>query len=255
MVRPGHVPVPAVHVRARLQEAAGVLGVLQRQADRARRLPATALHRRQAPPRRQGPVQGGRRFLTPPVRWRLRSLTSSRFVQAQVDEFEKRLTAVHTRGLENVESPEMDEENLKEGSSSEKTVAQTPMTSRGRARTKRGPCASILAFLFYLCKYTLCFIFFTTEQVGFLLFLKAFPPLFFLFFFAGQAKPSVSSRSDDFVTPQKSRKSKKAIIMTFSSEEEEEEDEEGEENCLAEILACFCCSGRPVGNVRKVQGL
>lgn len=40
--------------------------------------------------------------------------------------------------------------------------------------------------------------------------------------------------------------------MTFSSEEEEEEDEEGEENnCLAEIIACFCCSGRPVGNVRK----
>lgn len=99
--------------------------------------------------------------------------------KAQVDEFEKRLTAVHTRGLENVESPEMDEENLKEGASSEKTVAHTPMTSRGRARTKRG-----------------------------------------------QAKPSVSSRSDDFVTPQKSRKSKKAIIMTFSSEEEEEEDEE-----------------------------
>lgn len=166
MVRPGHVPVPTVHVRARLQEAAGVLGVLQRQADRARRLPAAALHRRQAPPRRQGPVQGGRRFLTPPtsVRWRLRSLTSSRFVQAQVDEFEKRLTAVHTRGLENVESPEMDEENLKEGTSSEKTVAQTPMTSRGRARTKRGLRASILAFLFYLCKYTLCFIFFTTEQ-------------------------------------------------------------------------------------------
>lgn len=171
-MRPGHVPVPAVHVRARLQEAAGVLGVLQRQADRARRLPAAALHRRQAPPRRQGPVQGGRRFLTPPppptsVRLRLRGLTPLRFVQAQVDEFEKRLTAVHTRGLENVESPEMDEENVKEGTSSDKTVAQTPMTSRGRARTKRGPRASILAFLFYLCKYTLCFIFFTTERVFF----------------------------------------------------------------------------------------
>uniref|UniRef100_A0A4W6DDL2 Condensin complex subunit 1 n=1 Tax=Lates calcarifer TaxID=8187 RepID=A0A4W6DDL2_LATCA len=35
--------------------------------------------------------------------------------KAQVDEFEKRLTAVHTRGLENVESPEMEEENQKEG--------------------------------------------------------------------------------------------------------------------------------------------
>ncbi|KAF3839231.1 hypothetical protein F7725_017948 [Dissostichus mawsoni] len=41
--------------------------------------------------------------------------------KAQVDEFEKRLTAVHTRGLENVESPEMDEENQKEGGPSDKT--------------------------------------------------------------------------------------------------------------------------------------
>uniref|UniRef100_A0A667WX42 Condensin complex subunit 1 n=1 Tax=Myripristis murdjan TaxID=586833 RepID=A0A667WX42_9TELE len=32
-------------------------------------------------------------------------------LKAQVDEFEKRLTAVHTRGLENVESPEMEEES------------------------------------------------------------------------------------------------------------------------------------------------
>ncbi|XP_068592223.1 condensin complex subunit 1 [Cebidichthys violaceus] len=58
--------------------------------------------------------------------------------KAQVDEFEKRLTAVHTRGLENVESPEMDEENPKEGGSSEKTVTRTPLPTRGRARTKRG---------------------------------------------------------------------------------------------------------------------
>ncbi|KAK9513973.1 hypothetical protein VZT92_027466 [Zoarces viviparus] len=58
--------------------------------------------------------------------------------KAQVDEFEKRLTAVHTRGLENVESPEMDEENPKGGGSSEKTVTRTPLPSRGRARTKRG---------------------------------------------------------------------------------------------------------------------
>uniref|UniRef100_A0A8C4GE64 Condensin complex subunit 1 n=1 Tax=Dicentrarchus labrax TaxID=13489 RepID=A0A8C4GE64_DICLA len=58
--------------------------------------------------------------------------------KAQVDEFEKRLTAVHTRGLENVESPEMDEENQKQGGSTEKTVMQTPQPARGRPRTKRG---------------------------------------------------------------------------------------------------------------------
>uniref|UniRef100_A0A673ABF4 Condensin complex subunit 1 n=1 Tax=Sphaeramia orbicularis TaxID=375764 RepID=A0A673ABF4_9TELE len=48
----------------------------------------------------------------------------------QVDEFEKRLTAVHTRGLENVESPEM-EENQKAGGSREKTVMKTPLPTRG----------------------------------------------------------------------------------------------------------------------------
>ncbi|XP_077455126.1 condensin complex subunit 1 [Stigmatopora argus] len=52
--------------------------------------------------------------------------------KSQVDEFEKRLTAVHTRGLENVESPEMDEENQKEA---DKTLAQTPQS---RTRSKRG---------------------------------------------------------------------------------------------------------------------
>ncbi|XP_047186554.1 condensin complex subunit 1 isoform X3 [Scophthalmus maximus] len=57
--------------------------------------------------------------------------------KAQVDEFEKRLTAVHTRGLENVESPEMEEENQGDGSS-EKTVMRTPLPARGRSRTKRG---------------------------------------------------------------------------------------------------------------------
>lgn len=56
-----------------------------------------------------------------------------------MDEFEKRLTAVHTRGLENVESPEMDEDNQKPGGAPEKTVAHTPLASRGGARTKRGP--------------------------------------------------------------------------------------------------------------------
>ncbi|XP_076593512.1 condensin complex subunit 1 isoform X2 [Chaetodon auriga] len=58
--------------------------------------------------------------------------------KAQVEEFEKRLTAVHTRGLENVESPEMDEENQKQGESTEKTVMCTPQSTRGRPRTKRG---------------------------------------------------------------------------------------------------------------------
>ncbi|XP_072250130.1 condensin complex subunit 1 isoform X2 [Leuresthes tenuis] len=58
--------------------------------------------------------------------------------KAQVEEFEKRLTAVHTRGLENVESPEMDEENQKEGGSKEKSVMRTPLPTRGRQKTKRG---------------------------------------------------------------------------------------------------------------------
>ncbi|XP_068615621.1 condensin complex subunit 1 [Brachionichthys hirsutus] len=49
--------------------------------------------------------------------------------KAQVGEFEKRLTAVHTRGLENVESPETGEET---------TVKQTPVPTRGRSRAKRG---------------------------------------------------------------------------------------------------------------------
>ncbi|XP_028280186.1 condensin complex subunit 1 [Parambassis ranga] len=58
--------------------------------------------------------------------------------KAQVDEFEKRLTAVHTRGLENVESPEMDEENQTGGGSTEKPVVQTPLPSRGRQKSRRG---------------------------------------------------------------------------------------------------------------------
>ncbi|CAK6966208.1 condensin complex subunit 1 [Scomber scombrus] len=68
---------------------------------------------------------------------RLRRGAKTQF-KAQVDEFEKRLTAVHTRGLENVESPEMDEENQTEGGSSQKTVVRTPLPPRGRPRTKRG---------------------------------------------------------------------------------------------------------------------
>ncbi|XP_076010923.1 condensin complex subunit 1 isoform X2 [Genypterus blacodes] len=54
--------------------------------------------------------------------------------KAQVDEFEKRLTAVHTRGLENVESPEMEEENQREGGS---TVLRTPLPAKGRPKSKR----------------------------------------------------------------------------------------------------------------------
>ncbi|XP_046890752.1 condensin complex subunit 1 [Hypomesus transpacificus] len=56
-------------------------------------------------------------------------------LRAQVEEFEKRLTAVHTRGLENVESPEM-EESRREGG--DNTISRTPLPARGRGRTKRG---------------------------------------------------------------------------------------------------------------------
>uniref|UniRef100_A0A3P8X2W7 Condensin complex subunit 1 n=1 Tax=Cynoglossus semilaevis TaxID=244447 RepID=A0A3P8X2W7_CYNSE len=51
--------------------------------------------------------------------------------KAQVEEFEKLLTAVHTRGLENVESPENEEENQKSGSS-EMPALRTPLPARGR---------------------------------------------------------------------------------------------------------------------------
>uniref|UniRef100_A0A3B4B4S8 Condensin complex subunit 1 n=1 Tax=Periophthalmus magnuspinnatus TaxID=409849 RepID=A0A3B4B4S8_9GOBI len=54
--------------------------------------------------------------------------------KAQVEEFEKRLTAVHTKGLENVESPEMEEENQK----AEKTALRTPLPTRGRSKAKEG---------------------------------------------------------------------------------------------------------------------
>ncbi|XP_034030416.1 condensin complex subunit 1 isoform X3 [Thalassophryne amazonica] len=99
-------------------------------------------------------------------------------LKTQVDEFEKRLTAVHTRGLENVESPEMLEETQKGGGSTDKATSRTPLPARGRLKSKRS-----------------------------------------------QAKPSVSSHSDDsFVTPQKSRKSRKPVI-TFSSDEEHSEED------------------------------
>lgn len=52
--------------------------------------------------------------------------------KAQVDEFEKRLTAVHTKGLENVESPEMEEG----GKKTDKTVLHTP--AKRRPKTRKG---------------------------------------------------------------------------------------------------------------------
>uniref|UniRef100_A0A665TGR4 Condensin complex subunit 1 n=1 Tax=Echeneis naucrates TaxID=173247 RepID=A0A665TGR4_ECHNA len=48
-----------------------------------------------------------------------------------LDEFEKRLTAVHTKGLENVESPEMEEENQRERS------VKKPRTRRGQNSSPR----------------------------------------------------------------------------------------------------------------------
>lgn len=137
------------------------------------------------------------------------------FLQAQIDEFEKRLTAVHTRGLENVESPEMDEENQKQGGPSERTVTQTPLGTKGRTRTKRGWYSEDLVVQGcpVVCnracrKDSYCFV---TRILSFV---------------TGQSKPSVSNRGDDsFVTPQRTRKSKKPVV-TFSSDEEE--DEEGE---------------------------
>ncbi|XP_072316817.1 condensin complex subunit 1 [Eucyclogobius newberryi] len=54
--------------------------------------------------------------------------------KAQVDEFEKRLTAVHTKGLENVESPEVEEENQK----TDRTALRTPLPPRGRSKPKKG---------------------------------------------------------------------------------------------------------------------
>ncbi|KAI9999746.1 hypothetical protein NQD34_011589 [Periophthalmus magnuspinnatus] len=59
--------------------------------------------------------------------------------KAQVEEFEKRLTAVHTKGLENVESPEMEEENQK----AEKTALRTPLPTRGRSKAKGQTKASV----------------------------------------------------------------------------------------------------------------
>uniref|UniRef100_A0A1A8NDX5 Condensin complex subunit 1 n=1 Tax=Nothobranchius rachovii TaxID=451742 RepID=A0A1A8NDX5_9TELE len=65
--------------------------------------------------------------------------------KAQVDDFEKRLTAVHTRGLENVESPEMDEENQRAEGSTKRMVARTPRPTRGRQKSKRGQSKSSIS--------------------------------------------------------------------------------------------------------------
>ncbi|KAL0985119.1 hypothetical protein UPYG_G00153120 [Umbra pygmaea] len=60
-------------------------------------------------------------------------------LKAQVEEFEKRLTAVHTRGLENVESPEMEKETRAEETSQIPASTQTPLPSKTRGtRAKRG---------------------------------------------------------------------------------------------------------------------
>uniref|UniRef100_A0A672G251 Condensin complex subunit 1 n=1 Tax=Salarias fasciatus TaxID=181472 RepID=A0A672G251_SALFA len=129
--------------------------------------------------------------------------------KGQVDEFEKRLTAVHTRGLENVESPEMDEENQKAGSSTEKTAMRTPLPTRGRQKSKRGQSRSRLLDL--------------NIQEPLVILFGNFC-LFYFFPLTGQSKASVSSQGDDsFVTPRKTRKSKKPVI-TFSSDEDEDEE-------------------------------
>ncbi|KAJ8005172.1 hypothetical protein DPEC_G00143880 [Dallia pectoralis] len=60
-------------------------------------------------------------------------------LKAQVEEFEKRLTAVHTRGLENVESPEMDQNPPVGTGPSQNIQTQTPLPNKARGtRTKRG---------------------------------------------------------------------------------------------------------------------
>ncbi|XP_054903884.1 condensin complex subunit 1 isoform X1 [Poeciliopsis prolifica] len=63
--------------------------------------------------------------------------------KAQIDDFEKRLTAVHTRGLENVESPEMEENQGEEGTA-EKTSSRTLLPTRGRQK-RRGQTKSLVS--------------------------------------------------------------------------------------------------------------
>uniref|UniRef100_A0A6Q2XMQ2 Condensin complex subunit 1 n=1 Tax=Esox lucius TaxID=8010 RepID=A0A6Q2XMQ2_ESOLU len=71
-------------------------------------------------------------------------------------EFEKRLTAVHTRGLENVESPEMEEENRPEGTGpSQNTPPHTPLPNKARvSRPRRGPHTLFLSWILvhFLCQ-------------------------------------------------------------------------------------------------------
>lgn len=145
----------------------------------------------------------------------------SLFPQAQVDDFEKRLTAVHTRGLENVESPEMDEENQqRQGEPSRKPPTAAQLATRGRQKSRRGErvhrssSAAVGAPALKLFSSTSSF-------TG-----------------AGQSKASSSGADDSFVTPRKTRKSKKPMV-TFSSDEEE--DEEGEWSDLAFSLSSLLC--------------
>eukprot|EP00063_Salmo_salar_P034048 XP_014008883.1 PREDICTED: condensin complex subunit 1-like [Salmo salar] len=53
--------------------------------------------------------------------------------------FEKRLTAVHTQGLENIESPEMEKTRPEGAGPSQNTTTHTPLPNKGRGgRPKRG---------------------------------------------------------------------------------------------------------------------
>lgn len=64
---------------------------------------------------------------------------SSLCPQVQVEEFEKRLTAVHTQGLENIESPEMEKTRPEGAGPSQNTTTHTPLPNKGRGgRPKRG---------------------------------------------------------------------------------------------------------------------
>lgn len=55
-------------------------------------------------------------------------------VQAQVEDFEKRLTAVHTKGLENVEG----EESQPQVGDTQSQNFQTPQPQKNKRKTTRG---------------------------------------------------------------------------------------------------------------------
>lgn len=56
-------------------------------------------------------------------------------IQAQVEEFEKRLTAVHTKGLENVEGEESEQQM---GGETQSQNIQTPQPKKNKRKTTRG---------------------------------------------------------------------------------------------------------------------